>query len=104
MNARQKHAFREGVLDSAQGNTARRIVGEMSSDDSRPPVDVCLAALFAKVPGGVAVEPDAPAAPITVCLTGNTATDARILSNARALRDAEELRLGHRVMLILLDP
>lgn len=63
-----------------------------------------LESLFAKVSAPIAVKPDTPAAPITVRLTGDSATDAQLLADASALRDAEELRVGHSVMFIVWDP
>lgn len=63
-----------------------------------------LVSLFAKIPAPIVVKPDTGAAPITVRLSGDAATDARLHADAYALRDAEELRLGHSVMLIVWDP
>lgn len=86
-----------------QCESANTIVEQISSGNL--PNDAGgLESLFAKVPAHRVVEPDTPAAPITVRLTGDAATDARLLADAYALRDAEELRLGHSVLLIVWDP
>lgn len=71
----------------------------MTSDDL-PRDNDGLGSLFAKVPAPVVVKPDTPGAPITIRLTGDVAPDAQLLTDAYALRDAEELRLGHSVMVI----
>lgn len=74
----------------------------MTSDDL-PRDKGGLESLFAKVPARIVVKPDTPAAAITVRLTGDVATDTRLLADSYALRDAEELWLGHSVMFILWD-
>lgn len=74
------------------------------SSDNLPSDNGGLESLFAKVPADVTVTPDAPAKPISVRLTGDTATDARLLADAYTLRDAKELRMGHSVLLMVWDP
>lgn len=76
----------------------------MNSGAKSKGVDTSLAKLFSKVPAPIAVRPKTPAAPNTVRLTGDVATDARLLADAYALRDAEELRVGHSILLVVLDP
>ena len=93
--------FRTG--GKGQSESVNTIVEQMSSNNLH--IDQAgLESLFAKVPAPIAVKPDTPAVPITVRLTGDAVTDARLLADAYALRDAEELRMGQRVLLIVCDP
>lgn len=73
----------------------------MRSEENQTHEDSLLVALFGKITLRVAVRGKTPASPIVVHLTGNAEIDATLLSNAYALRDAEELRVGHSVLLMV---
>lgn len=93
--------FRTGRKD--QSESVNTIVEQMSSNNLHSD-QAGLESLFAKAPARIVVEPDTPAAPITVRLTGDAATDPRLLADAYALRDAQQLRVGHSVMVIVWNP